>query len=205
MCGIAGWYRRGGRPVSNATIVAQCEAIRHRGPDDGGVLLDGDLAIGMRRLSILDIAHGQQPMTSETGRHTLVFNGEIYNHRDLRPSLTQAGWRFRTHSDTETVLAAFVTWGAAAWGRLEGMFAAAVWDARDRRLTLARDPLGIKPLYVTQQAGGLAFASELKALRLLPDHHFDVDDRAVNDVLAYGHVRRPRSIFRQVRQLGPRP
>ena len=203
MCGIAGWYRRGGRPVERATVAAQCDAIRHRGPDDQGVFTDGDLGIGMRRLSILDIAHGAQPMTTEDGRFTIVFNGEIYNHRDLRAPLEGAGQRFRTGSDTETILAAFAQWGDGAWARLEGMFAVAVWDARDRRLTLARDPLGIKPLYLTQQAGGLAFASELKALTGLPSHRFDVDDRAVHDVLSVGHVRRPRSIYTQVRQLDP--
>ena len=203
MCGIAGWYRRRGRPVPRHVVVAQCDAIRHRGPDDDGSLVDGDFGFGMRRLSILDVAHGQQPMESACGRYALVFNGEIYNHTELRVPLAEAGAEFQTHSDTETVLAAFAHWGDAAWPRLEGMFAVAVWDRRHRRLTLARDPLGIKPLYLSEQAGGLSFASELKALRGLPGHRFDVEDRAVDDVLSYGHVRRPRSIFRQVRQLDP--
>lgn len=203
MCGIAGWYRRGGRPVPRAAITAQCDSIRHRGPDDDGILIDGDFGFGMRRLSILDIAHGHQPMTSQCGRYAIVFNGEIYNHQDLRGELAQEGARFRTHSDTETILAAFAMWGDGAWTRLEGMFAVAIWDGQLRRLTLARDPLGIKPLYLSQQAGGLSFASELKALRVLPDHRFDVDERAVNDVVGVGHVRRPRSIFRQVGQLDP--
>ena len=203
MCGIAGWYRRNGRSVSEALVTAQCDAIRHRGPDDTGVLTDGDFGFGMRRLSILDIVGGHQPMVTEDGRYAIVFNGEIYNHRDLRASLAGAGWRFRNHSDTETILAAFATWGDAAWPRLEGMFAAAIWDRQLRQLTLARDPLGIKPLYVSEQAGGLSFASELKALRGLPDHMFDVDDRAVHDLFSFGHVRRPRSIFRQARMLDP--
>lgn len=203
MCGIAGWYRRGGRPVSRATIAAQCDAIRHRGPDDDGVLTDGDFGFGMRRLSILDLAGGHQPMTAADGRYAIVFNGEIYNHRDLRPALAAAGIAFQTHSDTETVLAAYVAWGDDAWSKLEGMFTVAIWDGVERVLTLARDPLGIKPLYVSQQRGGLAFASELKALLVLPEHEFDIDDRAVNDYFSFGHVRKPRSIYRQVGMLDP--
>lgn len=201
MCGIAGWYRRGGRPVAEAAVEAQCDAIRHRGPDDAGALVDGDFGFGMRRLSILDVAGGRQPMESPDGRYALVFNGEIYNHHDLRGPLAAAGHRFTTHSDTETVLAAFAAWGDEAWAKLEGMFAVAVWDRLSRTLTLARDPLGIKPLYLSEQGGGLSFASELKALTLLPEHRFDVDERAVHDVFSFGHVRRPRSIYRQVATL----
>ena len=184
MCGIAGWYRRGGRPVGEAAVRAACDAIRHRGPDDAGALVEGDFGFGMRRLGLLDLAGGHQPMLSEDGRHAVVFNGEVYNHLELRPALEASGHRFRTRSDTETVLAAFRRWGDDAWPRLEGMFAVAVWDRRDRSLTLARDPLGIKPLFVTEQGGGLAFASEIKALRALPAHRFTVDERAVHDVLS---------------------
>lgn len=203
MCGIAGWYRRGGRPVSGAVIAAQCDAIRHRGPDDDGILTDSDFGFGMRRLSILDIQGGHQPMRTADGRFAVVFNGEVFNHRDLRPDLEAGGCRFATHSDTETILAGFARWGNDLWPRLEGMFAVAVWDFARRELTLARDPLGIKPLYISQQRGDLAFASELKSLRVLPDHAFDIDDRAVHDYFCFGHVRKPRSIFRQVRMLDP--
>jgi asparagine synthase (glutamine-hydrolysing) len=203
MCGIAGWYRRGGRPVPEPALAAQCAALFHRGPDEGGLLAEGDFGFGMRRLSIQDVAHGHQPMTTPDGRFAIVFNGEIYNHLALRPELEAAGWRFGTHCDTETVLAAFALRGNDAWPLLEGMYAAALWDRRERRLTLARDPLGIKPLYLSEQNGGLAFASELKALTLLPDHRFDVDERSVHDFFSYGHVRRPRSIYRQARQLEP--
>ncbi|MDB5446413.1 MAG: hypothetical protein JWQ97_1730 [Phenylobacterium sp.] len=203
MCGIAGWYRRGGRPVAERIITAQCDAIRHRGPDDSGVLVDGDLGMGMRRLSIVDIAGGHQPMTTPDGRLSIVMNGEIYNHLQLRPALAAAGYVFATHCDTETALAAYAVWGHEAWSKLEGMFAVAVWDRGTRELVLARDPLGIKPLYISEQNGGLAFASELKALLVLPDHAFDVDDRAVEDYFSFGHVRKPRSIYRQVRSLDP--
>lgn len=203
MCGIAGWYRRGGRPVGRAAVAGACDTIRHRGPDDSGTFLDGDFGFGMRRLSLLDMAGGGQPMLSQDERHAIVLNGEIYNHLDLRPALEAAGHRFRTRSDTETVLAAFVRYGDDTWSRLEGMFAVAVWDRRDRVLTVARDPVGIKPLYVTEQGGGLAFASEIKALRALPAHGFTVDERAVHDALSAGHVRPPRTIFAEARVLAP--
>ncbi|WP_309662473.1 asparagine synthase (glutamine-hydrolyzing) [Sphingomonas sp.] len=203
MCGIAGWFRRNGRPVARADIKAQCDAIAHRGPDDSGILTDGDFGFGMRRLSILDIAGGHQPMDTPDGRFAIVFNGEIFNHLEVREPLIASGYSFVTHSDTETILAAFSHWGNDAWARLEGMFAVAIWDRRRRSLTLARDPLGIKPLYISEQGGGLSFASELKALRVLPDHRFDVDQRAVHDFFSFGHVRRPRSIFHQVATLDP--
>lgn len=203
MCGIAGWYRRDGRPVAASTILAQCDVLMHRGPDDGGVVTDGDFGFGMRRLSILDIGGGHQPMESADGRFAIVFNGEIYNHLEVREQLIEMGAHFATHSDTETILASFAQWGNAAWARLEGMFAVAIWDRRERALTLARDPLGIKPLYFSRQAGGLAFASEMKALRSLPSLRFDIDDRAVHDFFRFGHVRRPRSIYRQVTSLEP--
>jgi asparagine synthase (glutamine-hydrolysing) len=203
MCGIAGWYRRFGRRVPEAAVVAQCDAIRHRGPDDSGVFADGDFGFGMRRLSILDLAGGHQPMALPERSLVLVFNGEIYNHLELRAELADQGHSFRTHSDTETILVGFACWGNRVWAKLEGMFTAAVWDREKRELVLARDPLGIKPLYLTQQRSGLAFASELKALLVLPEHEFAVDDRAVHDYFSFGHVRRPRSIYRQVRTLDP--
>jgi asparagine synthase (glutamine-hydrolysing) len=202
MCGIAGWYRRNGRPVSANVVLDQCNAILHRGPDDHGILVDRDSGFGMRRLSILDIAGGHQPMETPDGRFAIVFNGEIYNHRDVRASLA-GRYSFVTGSDTETILAAFSVWGNDAWAMLEGMFAVAIWDRSTRSLTLARDPLGIKPLYVSRQQDGLAFGSELKALRPLPGHDFTIDDRAVHDFFSFGHVRRPRSIFREVFSLDP--
>ena len=170
MCGIAGWYRRGSKPVSKAIVEQMCDAIVSRGPDDCGYFVDGDFGFGMRRLSIIDIQGGHQPMFTPDGRHAIIFNGELYNHLDVRADLERAGVAFRTHSDTETLLAAFAEWGDDAWLKFEGMFAAAVWDRKARRLTLARDPLGIKPLYLTKQRGGIAFASEIRALRTLPNH-----------------------------------
>ena len=203
MCGIAGWYRRGGKPVPQGALAAACDAIRHRGPDDAGYLADGDFAFGMRRLSIIDVEGGHQPILSPDARHAIVFNGEIFNHPELRREL-EGSYRFRTdHSDTETILAAYLRWGEDAWPRLEGMYAVAIWDKLDRRLTLARDPIGIKPLFLTEQNGGFAFASEINALRALPDHAFDVDGEGVDDFFCFGHTLPPRTIFRQVRPLDP--
>ncbi|HSQ99957.1 MAG TPA: asparagine synthase (glutamine-hydrolyzing) [Sphingomicrobium sp.] len=203
MCGIAGWFRRGGRSVPKGAIVAACDRIRHRGPDDAGYLVDGDFGFGMRRLSIIDVEGGHQPIASPDGRHAIIFNGEIFNHPELRREL-EASYSFRTdHSDTETVLAAFLRWGDDAWPRLEGMYAAAIWDSLEKRLTLARDPIGIKPLFVTEQNGGLAFASEINALRALPDHRFELDGDGMDDFFCFGHTLAPRTIFKEVRPLEP--
>lgn len=203
MCGIAGWYRRDRRNVSREIVGSQCNAILHRGPDDDGVFCDGDFGFGIRRLSILDVAGGRQPMLSDDERYAIVFNGEIYNHLDVRAPLETGGVKFSTRSDTETILRGFEAYGNDIWAKLEGMFAVAIWDRRERTLTLARDPLGIKPLYVIRQNGGVAFASELKALTGLPGLKFNIDRRAVHDFFRFGHVRKPRSIYREVSNLEP--
>src|SRR5689334_13891525 len=203
MCGIAGWYRRGGRPVPKEALVSQCDRLISRGPDDTGYLTDGDFGFGMRRLSIIDIEGGHQPILSTDGRYAIVFNGEVVNSPAIRREL-EGTYAFRTdHSDTETVLAAFIRWGDDAWLKLEGMYAAAIWDKLAKSLTLARDPMGIKPLFFTEQAGGLAFASEITALRELPDHRFDLDEDGVDDFFCFGHTLPPRTIIRQVRPLEP--
>ena len=202
MCGIAGWYRRARRPVDSGVIDAQCGRLTHRGPDDVGMLVDRDFGFGMRRLSIIDVDGGHQPIESPDRRFAIVCNGEIVNHRELRRELEHR-YPFRTRSDVETLLAAFVHWGDEAWLRAEGMYAAAIWDRSTRTLRLVRDPLGIKPLFVSEQRGGLAFASEIPALRQVPGFEFDVDECGVHDFFCFGHVLGPRSIFRQVRQVPP--
>ncbi len=203
MCGIAGWYRRGGKPVPQNALVAACARIRHRGPDEDGYLVDGDFGFGMHRLSIQDVEGGHQPIFSPDKRYAIIFNGQIYNHPELRRQL-EDGYAFRTdHSDTETILAAYLRWGDDAWLRLEGMYAVAIWDKRDKELTLARDPIGIKPLFVTEQYDGLAFASEITALRAFPDHRFDIDPEGVDDFFCFGHTLPPRTIFKQVRPVEP--
>jgi asparagine synthase (glutamine-hydrolysing) len=202
MCGIAGWYRRGGKTVPLDAVVQLCDRLRQRGPDDAGYLTDGDFGFGMRRLSIIDIKGGHQPIESPDGRYAIVFNGEIANHLELRREL-EGSYTFKTRSDTETVLAAYLHWGDDAWLRLEGMYALAIWDRLTKRLVLARDPLGIKPLFVTEQAGGIAFASEITSLQELPNHRFDLDEEGVDDFFCFGHTLPPRTIFRQVRPLQP--
>jgi asparagine synthase (glutamine-hydrolysing) len=202
MCGIAGWYRRGGRPVEQRVVARQCDRLRQRGPDDAGYMVDRDFGFGMRRLSIIDVRGGHQPIVSPDGRYAIICNGEIVNHPELRREIG-TDYPFRTRGDVETLLAAFLRWGDDAWLRTEGMYAAAIWDRETRTLRLVRDPLGIKPLFVSEQNGGLAFGSEITALREVPGFDFDVDERGIHDFFCFGHVLGPRSIFRQVRALPP--
>lgn len=203
MCGIAGWYRRGGKAVPQGALIAACDRLRHRGPDDAGYFTDGDFGFGMRRLSIIDVQGGHQPIFSPDARHSIIFNGEIFNHPELRKEL-EGAYAFQTdHSDTETILAAYLRWGEDAFVRLEGMYSVAIWDKLEKQLVLARDPIGIKPLFVTEQGGGLAFASEINALRALPEHRFELDKDGVDDFFCFGHTLPPRTIFREVRPLEP--
>ena len=148
MCGIAGFLSLEQGVFATKTIAqAMCDVITHRGPDDQGLLVDGPLAMGMRRLSIIDLAGGQQPISNEDGTISVIQNGEIYNFRELRAELERGGVAFRTTSDTEVIMALWERAGPAALARLRGMFALALWDDRRRALIVARDPFGIKPLY----------------------------------------------------------
>lgn len=203
MCGICGWYARDGVPVDPAVLHGQCDTIVHRGPDDRGVMADRDFGFGMQRLSVVDLAGGHQPMRSDDDRYVVVFNGEIVNFPELRHELEARGTRFRTSSDTEVVLHGFATWGHAVWARLEGMYAVALWDRSERTLHLARDPLGIKPLFYTLQNGGLAFASELKALAPVPGLAFTPRAESIDAYFAFGHVLSPNTIYDEVHKLPP--
>ena len=203
MCGIAGFVGREGGEATRATLRRMCDAIRHRGPDDEGFLVEPDVALGMRRLSIIDVAGGKQPIGSEDGAVQVVFNGEIYNHRGLQRDLEGAGHRFATRSDTEVLVHLYEDHGDALVHRLRGMYGFALWDARRRRLLVARDRLGIKPLYYWPTANGVAFASELRSLLALPDFPRAIDDTAVAEYLALGYVPEPRCIFRGVHKLPP--
>src|SRR5213594_3471922 len=148
MCGIVGIvHRERDRPVAPETLRRMCAAIRHRGPDDEGLFVDGGVGLGMRRLSIIDLSGGRQPIANEDGSKVIVFNGEIYNYRELRADLARRRHRFRTASDTEAIVHLYEEAGPAAVERLRGMFAFAVWDSEHRSLCLARDRFGIKPLY----------------------------------------------------------
>jgi asparagine synthase (glutamine-hydrolysing) len=201
MCGIVGIARF--HPAEQQELLERMVAtLRHRGPDDRGEfeLPDHGLAIGMTRLSIIDLAGGHQPMFDEARRYALVFNGEIYNFRDLRVELTQLGHHFETdHSDTEVVVHGFEQWGKDVFPRLNGMFAVAIWDNLERRLILARDRTGEKPLYLGKlSGGGWVFASELKPLLLHPDLDKSIDPRAVEQFLAFDYIFGPRTILSAV-------
>jgi asparagine synthase (glutamine-hydrolysing) len=165
MCGIAGTLRLRSEPVTREEVTRMCAVLRHRGPDDEGLHVDGTVGIGMRRLSIIDLATGRQPIANEDGTVWTVFNGEIYNFPELRRELGARGHVFTTASDTEVIVHLYEEHGPGFVERLRGMFALAVWDARRRRLVLARDRLGIKPLYYAQTPEGLLFGSELSTAR----------------------------------------
>jgi len=198
MCGICGIASVRGA-VDRERLAAMSSTLTHRGPDSDGSFVDGGVGLAARRLAIIDVGGGDQPIANEDGTCTVVQNGEIYNHAALRLDLERAGHRFRTdHSDTEVLVHAYEQWGLAFAERLRGMFAAAIWDARERQLVLARDRFGIKPLYYRDLDGELSFASELEAL---PQGELDLD--AVEAFLACNCVPAPLSIFREIRKLRP--
>jgi asparagine synthase (glutamine-hydrolysing) len=205
VCGIAGFagVPPGAERETEGRVRAMCQAIRHRGPDGEGYFTGEGVALGMRRLSIIDLSGGQQPIASEDGQVQVVFNGEIYNHRTLRDQLTRAGHRFRTRSDTEVIAHGYEEWGDQVLDQLRGMFAIALWDRGRRRLLLARDRLGIKPLYLWEQGPALAFASELKCFEGLPGFPREVNGEAVLRYLSFGYVPEPDAIWKGVRKLAP--
>lgn len=204
MCGIAGAYEyRTGAPVAPGVLAAMLATLWHRGPDDEGAVLDHNLAIGSRRLSIIDVAGGHQPLWSENGQVAVVCNGEIYNHLELRERLERAGHVFRTRSDCEVIVHLYEERGAACVDELRGMFALAVWDAAQRTLLLARDRLGIKPLYYIDDGERLLFASEIKALLRYPGVAARLDLEALSCFLALKYVPAPRTMFAGIAALPP--
>jgi asparagine synthase (glutamine-hydrolysing) len=204
MCGIAGIvYSDRDRPVSEALVRRMCGAMRHRGPDDEGLFVQGAVGLGMRRLSIIDLSGGRQPIWNESGTVVTVFNGEIYNYRDLRAGLTARGHSLRTHGDTETIVHLYEERGADCVTPLRGMFAFAVWDASSETLLLARDRFGIKPLYVIDAPWGIAFASELKSLHAAGLTSRTLDWEALDAFFQLGYIPAPASPFVDVRKLEP--
>lgn len=199
MCGIAGIA---GKPDAGL-LQAMTRAIAHRGPDDEGFYNDAWVSLGHRRLSIIDLGTGHQPMSNASGDVWIVFNGEIYNFQELRRDLETRGYVFRTQSDTEVILAAYEIHGEACVPLLQGMFAFALWDARTRTLLLARDHIGVKPLYYARLGEALYFGSEIKALLPVPGVSRAMDYAALDDYLTYLYTVPPRTIFRDVRQLPP--
>ena len=199
MCGIAGYMG----PATPGVLKRMLQTLRHRGPDDMGTYEAPPVGIGMTRLAIIDLSGGRQPMTNEDGSLWIVFNGEIYNHRELRRDLEAAGHRFRTRSDTEAILHLYEQEGEGCVNRLRGMFAFAIWDARNTTLFLARDRLGKKPLYLWNRNGRLLFASEIKALLCHPAISRELDPDAFRHYLAFGYTPADRSIFSEIAKLPP--
>jgi len=205
MCGIAGLISLDGRPLPEPqTLQAMCASIVHRGPDDQGTFQNDWAAIGMRRLAIIDVAGGHQPVSSAGGRIQVVFNGEIYNFRELRSELAARGYVFQSHSDSEVIAHAYAEYGTACFERLRGMFAIAVVDQDSRRLVLARDRIGKKPLYVGELSPGLlGFGSELKTLLAVPGWTPQLSMPAVQDFFSLGYIPAPDTIFEGIAKLPP--
>src|SRR6266516_5568182 len=199
MCGICGVVG----PIDASVLERMTETMVHRGPDDEGFHLADGVGLGAQRLSIIDVAGGHQPIANEDGTVVVVFNGEIYNHRELRSRLETQGHRFATRSDTEVLVHLYEEYGDASVHLLQGMFAFALWDEKRRRLLLARDRLGIKPLYYVQANGSFLFASEVKALLEHPDVEAAIDLQAIDLYLAFRYVPGPDTLFRGVKKLPP--
>src|SRR5215475_2869473 len=204
MCGISGlYYFDSNRHVNDSLLVSMRAGSAHRGPDDSGLYRNVNIGFAFNRLSIIDLSGGHQPMSNADGTVWIVFNGEIYNFKELRAALIRAGHHFRTRSDTETILEAWEEYGEDCVRHLRGMFSFAIWDGRRRLLFGARDRLGIKPFYYYTDREQFAFASEIKSLRAIPEIPFQVDTVALADYLRHGYVVAPYTMFRQIRKLAP--
>jgi asparagine synthase (glutamine-hydrolysing) len=209
MCGIAGFVDSalapGGATAENdfSLVHRMCDVICHRGPDDEGIHVEPGVGLGMRRLSIIDLSTGQQPIHNEDRTVWLVFNGEIYNYRELRAELEAAGHRFYTHSDTETIVHAYEQWGEDVFRRLRGMFGIALWDRARQTLLLGRDRSGMKPLHYAERGGRLYFGSEIKSLVTAGAVERTIDLEALDHYLSFLYVPRDRSMFKGVRKLPP--
>ena len=204
MCGIAGIFEFGEKAhVDSGVLRRMCDVIAHRGPDDDGFFTQGRIGLGMRRLSIVDLSTGHQPISDEDGSITVVFNGEIYNHRSLRENLITRGHRYRTQSDTETIVHLYQEYGNDCVQHLRGMFAFAIWDAKQKSLFIARDRLGIKPLYYRLTPDNFIFGSEIKALRAYPGVRPEFNRSALPEFLAFGYLSAEETFYNDVVKLLP--
>ncbi len=203
MCGICGIFNTQGGSVDSQTLDSMNNAIRHRGPDGSGIFIKGAIGLGHRRLSIIDVGGGAQPISNEDDAIQLVFNGEIYNYIELREQLLKNGHRFKTKSDTEVIIHGYEQWGVDCVDRFNGIFAFALWDGTLRRLFIARDHLGVKPLYYAMVQGRLIFASEIKALLQDRQCPREVDIKALGDLFSYRYVPSPDTLFRGIKKLPP--
>ncbi|HHH80887.1 MAG TPA: asparagine synthetase B, partial [candidate division Zixibacteria bacterium] len=200
MCGIAGIWHAGDTSILSLML----DRLVHRGPDTKGIYEnhESNLFLGHRRLRIIDLSpQADQPMTSSDGRFVITYNGEVYNFREIRKKLEKLGLRFKTKSDTEVVLSALITWGTGCLKEFEGMFAFALWDNEKRKLTLARDRFGVKPLYFWQKGNSLIFASELKAILEHPTINRELNLSALADFLELGYIPEPKSIIKGVHKV----
>ncbi len=204
MCGICGQYNFGNlEPVSRRQIEGMTRSLAHRGPDDDGYYFDGPLGLGFRRLSIIDLGGGHQPMSDWDESVWVVFNGEIYNFQELKRELEGYGHVFRTKSDTEVIVHGYKQWGDEVLNRLNGMFGLVIWDVRNRRLVLARDPFGIKLIYYTIDGDRLYFGSEMRAVRAAMRERAEVDPTSLNMFLRYRYTPSPYTILKGIRKLAP--
>ncbi len=204
MCGICGFVHTDRqRPADRQLLSSMCDTIRHRGPDAEGLYLNGPVGLGSRRLSIIDLVGGDQPIYNEDRTIGIVFNGEIYNYLTLRDELLKAGHHFETNGDTETIVHGYEQWGVDVLNRLNGMFTFALWDDREKRLFIARDRTGIKPLYYTQINEAFVFGSELKAILAFPGISRRIDPAALDAYLSFEYVPTPLSIFEGIYKLQP--
>src|SRR4051812_34772699 len=204
MCGIAGRFNFDPlRPVARGVLEAMTDALAHRGPDAAGYHVAPGIGLGHRRLSIIDLSSGDQPIANETGTVWTIFNGEIYNFGEVRAELAAHGHQFRTNSDTEVIVHGYEQWGERCVERFRGMFAFALWDAAARRLMLARDRVGVKPLYYAELPGGIVFGSELKALLADPDVPRQWRPESLDAYLTLLYVPAPATIYRGISKLEP--
>ena len=205
MCGIVGIFDlKGKREINRDLLSRMNESQHHRGPDEGNLHIEAGLGFGHRRLSIIDLSSGQQPMISNDNNVVLTYNGEVYNFLDLKKELEELGYHFKTHCDTEVILYAWQAWGEDCVERFRGMFAFAVWDKNQQNLFLARDRLGVKPLYYAELTSGyFIFSSELKALKKHPDLPKIFDATAIEDYFGFGYIPDPKTIYKNVFKLEP--
>jgi asparagine synthase (glutamine-hydrolysing) len=204
MCGIAGQFNFQRRePVERDTIVRMARSIAHRGPDDEGFFIAGPLGLGFRRLSIIDLAGGHQPMSDAEETVWVILNGEIYNYRELRAELQNKGHQFRTNSDTEVIIHGYKEWGTEVLNHLNGMFGLAIWDVKEKRLVVARDAMGIKLIYYRIADGQLTFGSEMRAVLAAENSNPEIDPVALNLFLRFRYTPSPLTIFERIRKLAP--
>lgn len=204
MCGICGYVNTDSRPVSDDKVLkAMAAALSHRGPDDEGFYIKANVALGHRRLSIIDLEKGHQPIFDEDRALAIIYNGEVYNFPELKTELINKGYTFSTRSDTEVVLKSYKEWGPDCLGRFNGMFALAIWDGREKTLFLARDRFGKKPLYFAHLGHTFLFASELKSIFQHPDVKMDIDRMSLAKYFAYDYIPSPRTIIKGISKLEP--